>query len=243
MNKIRTKNNKNTNIFIIVVFFLIIINAILLLKIYGNKTTSSAKELVNQKIDKVLYQFFNELITNDIINKENVNDILLITKNNKDEIITVNYDLEKTYKILTDVTNKLSVAVNDLEYGKIDVKLYDKYLENGKNGLIINIPFFLNSNNIFINNIGPRIPVLINFNENLLTNIKTNVKNYGFNNALLEIYITVEMQKLIITPMVKEQEKFNYNILIAALVVNGSVPNFYGGNYQANSGIFSGSFT
>ena len=232
MRRFKIKNNiynKNTiNIMMIIVFFLIVLFSIILVNLYGKKTTKYSEVLVNQKIDKVLYQFFNELITNDIINKEIVNDILEITKDNKGEILAVNYDLEKTYKILTDVSSILTKSINDFEHGKIDVKLYDKYLESGKNGLVLYIPFFLSSDNVFINNVGPKMPVLINFNENILTNIKTKVTNYGFNNALLEIYITVEMQKLIITPIIKDEEKFNYDILVAALVVNGSVPNFYG---------------
>ncbi len=235
--KINKSNIKNT--LIILMCFLIIIMSTILVNIYGKKTSKDIEILVNEKIDKILYQFFNELITNDIINKENVNDILIITKNNKGEILAVNYDLEKTYKILTDVTKTLTNSINDLENGMIDIKIYDKYLENGRNGLVMYIPIFINSRNVFINNIGPRFPILINFNENILSNIKTKVTNYGFNNALLEVYITVDMQKLIITPLKKEESKFNYDILVAALVVNGSVPNFYGSSYEASSNVFN----
>lgn len=237
MRRFKNKNKNTINIILVIVFFLIIIFSSIIFKIYGDNTTEKSITLINQKIDKVLYQFFNELITDEIINKEKVNDILEITKNNKGEILTVNYDLEKTYKILTEVAKILSKSISDLENGKIDVKLYDKYLDSGENGLILYIPLFLSSNNIFINNLGPRIPVLINFNENVLANVKTKVTNYGFNNALLEIYITIEMQKLIITPVIEDEEKFNYDILVAALVVNGSVPEFYGGYYESNSNI------
>lgn len=236
-NKLKNKNTIYLKYFI--VFFLVIVSSIWLFNIYGRKTTTYTKELVNEKIDKVLYQFFNRLINNDIINKENINNILEITKNNRGEILTVNYDLEKTYKILTDISLLLTESIDDLEHGKIDIPLNDKYLKQSDDGLVLFIPLFLSSENTFLNNIGPRIPILINFNENILTNIKTSVKNYGFNNALLEIYVTVEMQKLIISPFKKEEVKFNYDILVAALVVNGSVPNFYGGNYDAYSSILS----
>lgn len=236
------KNNKYKNTLIILMFFLIVISSIILVNIYGKKSSYNIELLINEKIDKVLYQFFNELVTNDIINKENVDDILIITKNSRGDILTVNYDLEKTYKILTDVTKTLSSSISDLEHGNIDIKLYDKYLDNGKNGLILYVPLFINSKNVFINNIGPRFPVLINFNENILSNIKTKVTNYGFNNALLEVYITVEMQKLIITPVKKEDSIFKYDILVSALVVNGSVPNFYGNTYESSSSIISDNF-
>lgn len=239
MKKVRfKKSNRNAiNKLIFIVFFCIVIFTIVLFNIYSNGTTDKALILTNQKLDKVLNQFFSDLITSDVINKRSVNNILEITKNNKGEILTVNYDLEKSYKILTDVSKILKDGINSLENGDIDIEIYDKYLKKGKNGLILNVPLFLDKNNIFINNLGPKIPILINFNETLLTNIKTKVTNYGFNNALLEVYITVEMHKLIITPITKEEDKFHYDILIGALVVNGSVPEFYGGTYESNSNI------
>lgn len=211
MKRMRTfkKNNKNTIVkLLIIVFFCIFINALILFNVYSRKMSDSVVILVNEKLDKVLYQFFNELITDEIINNNTVNELLKITKNNKDEILTVNYDIEKTYSILTKVSNVLKNSINNLENGQIDVTMYDKYLESHHNGLLLNVPFYLKSNNIFLNNLGPKIPVLINFNETLLTNVKTKVTNYGVNNALLEIYITVELKKLIITPIKKDEDEF-----------------------------------
>jgi len=232
------KTKKNTMKFLMfIVFFCVVINAFLLFNLYSKNTTEKAVNVIQKKLDKIIYQFFTDLVTDDVINLDSAGDLLEINKNSKDEIISVNYNLEKTYKILTEVSRILKVGISNLENGKLDVKIYDKYLESNKNGLILNIPFFLGVNNIFLNNLGPKIPILINFNETLLTNIKTKVTNYGFNNALLEIYITVEIEKLIITPIIKSQDKFYYDILIGALVINGSVPEFYGGTYQNSSGI------
>ena len=236
--KLRKKHLKNTmNKFIFVVFFCVFVVSLFFFNCYTINVTPKAAILINEKLDKIIYQFFSDLITDKVINKGTVNNILEITKNQNGEILTVNYDLEKTYKILTEVSKILKEGINNLENGKIDVLLYDKYLDNGKNGLILNIPIFLGTANIFLNNIGPRIPVLINFNESLLTNIKTKVTNYGFNNALLEIYITVEMKKLIITPLKESTDSFYYDILVGAIVVNGSVPKFYGSSFEANSSI------
>ena len=224
-------------ILLFIVFFCVIINSLIIFNWYGKSITKKGVIVIQEKLDKIIYQFFTDLITNDILNNETTGNLLEINKNNNDEIISVDYNLEKTYKTLTDTSKVLKNALNNLENGKIDVLLYDKYLENNKNGLVLNIPFFLHSNNIFLNNLGPKIPVVINFNSSLLTNIKTKVTNYGLNNALLEIYITVELEKLIITPVIKDKDKFCYDILIGAVVVNGSVPNFYGGTYESNSNI------
>ena len=237
--KLKNKNSKNTmSKILFIVFFCVIIWTIIFYNLYSNKVAKDINIVVNEKIDKILYLFFNDLITEEVINKESVNNLLEITRNSKDEILTVNYDLEKTYKVLSDVSKILKQGIIDLENGQIDVKLYDRYLGVSPNGLVLNVPLFLSSNNVFLNSLGPKIPVLISFNETLLTNVKTRVTNYGLNNALLEIYITVEMQKLIITPVNKDNNKFSYDILIGALVVNGSVPNVYGGLYESGSNIF-----
>lgn len=240
MRRLRThkKTTKNTITKILfIVFFCILICSITLFNLYAKNVSMKATTLINEKLDTIIYQFFNELITNDVINQDSVNEILEINKNKNDEILSVNYDLEKTYKILTDVSSILKKGIIDLENGKIDVTDRDNYLIESKHGLIMNIPLFLGSNNVFLVNIGPKIPVLINFNQTLLTNIRTKVTNYGFNNALLEIYITVEMQKLIITPIVKDNNNFYYDILIGAVVINGRVPEFYGNEYIKNSSI------
>ncbi len=234
---ISKKTSKNTIIKLLIVFFLISSISIININVYGNKASNKVLLLANRKTDKILYLFFSEIITNDMINNESINDILIVTKNNKDEVLRVDYDLEKSYRILNKISNVLKDNINDLENGKIDINIDDKYIKSSKNGLLLLIPFFINSNNVFINNIGPKIPVIINFNENILTNLKTKVTNYGFNNALLEVYISVELQKLIITPVHDYSDIFSYDILIGATVINGSVPNFYGGSIESYSNI------
>lgn len=234
----KTKKSKNTiKIFLFIVFFCVIINSFVLYINYTKSVSEKGIILIQEKLNKIIYQFFTDLITDDVINVDSTGSLLQITKNSKEEIISIDYNLENTYKTLTETSIVLKKALSDLENGKIDVSIYDKYLKNSKNGLILNVPFFLNSNNMFLNNLGPMIPVIINFNNSLLTNIKTKVTDYGFNNALLEIYITVEIEKLIITPVNKDNDKFYYDILIGAVVVNGSVPEFYSNGLESHSNI------
>jgi len=233
--KLFKKNTMKFKLFI--VFFLIIINVLVIYNFYIKMISQKVILLTQEKTDKIMYQFFTDLVTDDLINYKTTNDLLEMNMNDKEEIVSVEYNLEKTYNLLTKTSKIIKESLNNFENGKINVKNYDKYLKSNKNGLILNVPFFIGSKNVFLNNIGPMIPVVINFNGALLTNIKTKVSSYGFNNALLEIYITVEIDKLIITPVVKDSEKFYYDILIGALVVHGSVPKFYGSEFETNSNI------
>ncbi len=236
--KKRKAYKKNTIIkILLIVFFCVFINALILFNIYGKKVTGRAVKLIDSQLNTIIYNFFNELITPNVLNLENQNDLLIINKNAEGEILSVNYNMKKTYSILANITNILKKGIMNLEKGQINITTNNKYLAAGEKGLILKIPLFLTNDNLFLNNWGPQIPVIINFNETILTNIKTKVTNYGFNNALLEIYVTVEMQKLIITPLNKEDKKFHYDILIGALVINGEVPEFYGEKYETSSSI------
>ncbi len=217
MRKNYKKRNKiNTINKLFIVFFLNVLVSIGLFNVYGSNVSKKGIELINAKIDSILYDYFSSLVNRKVINNSSINGILNITKNNEGEILTVNYDIEKSYKLLWNISSILKKGIEDLENGTIDVDSSDKYLTSGPHGLIISIPLFLNSPNMFINNLGPKIPAQVNFNETLLTNIKIKVTNYGLNNALLEVYISVEMQKLIITPVRNFDDKFRYDILIAA---------------------------
>ena len=228
-----TKNsNKTSTKFSVVVFFLIIVLAIFIFNYYGKKSTPKILSVADHKIEKVTYQFFSDLITDKVINESTASDILNIRVNSYDEIISVDYDLEKTYKLLTEISEILKNGLSDFENGKIDVTIYDSYLKSSKNGLYLEMPMFVATNNIFLTNFGPKIPVHIHFTGSLLTNIKTKVTEYGFNNALLEIYVTVNISESVLTPHKNDELNTNY-------VIKGKVPEFYGSSFEKNSNLFN----
>lgn len=241
MNSFKKKrNNKNTiKIMLFIVFFCVIfLTSILYIK-YNNLTNQKTIIVINNKIDKVLYQFFSDLITDKEITNIKTNNLLKVIKNKNDEIVTVDYDIEQSYNLLSNISNILKEALLNLENGHINIDIYDDYFKSSKFGIIFNMPLFLGSNNIIINSLGPKIPIKVSFNNSLLTNIKTKVTDYGLNNALLEIYVTIEIKKILITPVNITDEVFNYDILIGAKVVSGSVPNYYGLQYESTSKILN----
>ena len=42
-------------------------------------------------------------------------------------------------------------------------------------------------------NLGPKVPIKLRLDGNVITSIETNVKSYGYNSALIEISIKIEM--------------------------------------------------
>ena len=160
-------------------------------------------------------------------------DIIVINKNKDGEILYVTYDMDQAYFALEVVTQELESAISELEHGENNINL--KNIISGKNGIALKMPMFTNSKDMFLSNLGPSIYVPINFVGSVLTNIKTKITDYGINNALVEIYVTVVLDTNLISPVVEKSSKINYDVLVASTVVNGRVPEVYGGLIQSKS--------
>lgn len=239
MRRFKSKKNKELAItkLIVVAFLSSFILSMLLFNYYGNSNTSKLVSLATHKIEKVTYQFFSDLITDEVINNESTKDIFEIVKNSNNEIISVDYNMENTYKLLTSISGVLKSNLNNFEKGISSIEIDDYYLRQNKYGNYLLVPVFFGSNNIFLTSMGPKIPVYFHFSGSLLTNIKTKVTEYGFNNALLEIYVTVKINEEITTPIDKNIDTIDYDILISSKVINGKVPEFYSNGLVSNSNI------
>lgn len=200
---------------------------------------SGYSKLVSKKLIDVAYVKLNEFmdyflsnkINYDLFKGDNLKDIIVINKNSDGEILYVSYDMDKSYKVLDLVTKELEDNINDLENGNVS---NTQNISGGKNGILLKLPMFI-GNNAIISNLGPKIYVPINFVGSILTNLKTKITDYGINNALVEIYVTVKLSTNIISPTSSKAEVIDYDVLIASVVVNGRVPSIYGGLIQSKS--------
>lgn len=172
------------------------------------------------------------------MNSDVIDDILVVNKNSDGEILYVDYDLDQAYQALDVVTTTLNDLLIDLEDGLITNNT-DSDIFSSKYGLVMKLPLLGGSNSAFLANLGPKIYFKINFVGSLLTNIKSKIVNYGMNNALVELYVTIKISEEIIAPFVNGEQLIEYDVLIASKVINGRVPEFYGGTILGESNLLS----
>lgn len=167
-----------------------------------------------------------------------------VIQNSNGEIQTIDFNPIIVNKFLSETTSIVSENLKKLEKGEIDDISFintDKYnKKNLKNGVISEIPMGIISNNVLLSNIGPKIPVKLNLIGNVVSSVETNIKNYGINNALVEIYAKVEVTEEVIIPFQTERIKIINNIPVAIKIINGRVPEYYSdGKLNASSNILS----
>ncbi len=88
---------------------------------------------------------------------------------------------------------------------------------------------------MLINNLGPKIPVKINFYEHAFGNIEVELEDYGINNAILKIFLEVTLEQKIYIPYKEEKLNKTFRLLIGSKVITGTVPSIYGGSLNKTS--------
>lgn len=211
----KLKNKIKRKYYILFSFILILFLFVILFSVYSKK--------INPKLESYTYQKVKEELESNIIKNinniynDNFNSLLEIVQNSDNEIVYVDYDLNKSYDILNNYVNNLKKTIIKKD--------------------IIEVPFLISSDNILLANIGPKIMIKYDFTNSILANIETKVTNFGINNALIEIYLHLEINYLITIPLNIEKHKEKYDLLLNSKVIQGKVPSFYGNSYIKDGAI------
>ena len=182
---------------------------------------------------------FSSIIINDaldkyITKKVEIDNLFIVSNNSEGEITSIDFNTALINQYLTNVTKSIQKNLKYIENGDIQkveyqADLLENYDEEAlKNGVI----FYLNSGFIFDNpifsNFGMQIPIKISLTGDVITNISTDVTNYGINNALIKVYVNIEITEQVMLPYYDEQIKIENQVPIAMKLVTGTVPSYYG---------------
>ena len=168
------------------------------------------------------------LIINVALQKENIlePEQLYEIKNNM-----IIYNTKKINEILTSLTSTIQNYFGAIETGNIDeigVEILEKYNYNSlKKGTILYIPMGYLTGSSFLTNFGPKIPLKISLIGDVRTDIKTSVTDYGLNNALLKVYIYVEVVTQSIIPFISNIQKTIVEYPVVLKMIEGKVPSYY----------------
>lgn len=246
MKKIRLRSHKRmkitTKISITILF--IIIGVILFLNYCGNKIIPIIMQQAKIDCKKMAITIIKNSVNDDVLNVLNEDDMFYVIQNSTGEIQTIDFNPVIVNKVLAKTTSIVSENLKKIETGNIDditfINNDDYDLKKLKNGVISEIPMGIITNNVLLSNLGPKVPVKINLIGNVVSNIETNVSNYGINSAIVEIFAKVEVTEEVIIPFQTKRVKVTNNIPIAIKIIQGKVPEYYSnGELNKNSSILS----
>lgn len=199
----------------------------MVLEIAKNESTLLTTFVINAAVEKSTNLF------------ESTNDFVIESKDKEGKIISVDFNTINVNKTLTIINKNILENLKKIEKGNfnsLDVEPGFNYIKHNGN-IIYQIPFGIISNNIFINSLGPKIPLKMNPVGRITSQIKTSVEHYGINNVLFKMFIEVEVSELIILPFISETVSISTNIPIVIKIIEGSIPSVYGGLLTSTSSL------
>lgn len=211
----KLKERLKRKYYILITFLISLFLFIIIFSLYSKKLNPKLNDYIDFLVKDEIYK--KVIKSNNFITNEEVNDILYIDKNKSNEIVYLDYDIDKTYKLLN--------------------KYIDSLKKDNSKSKILTIPFFIASDNIIISSLGPKIKFKYEIIDNVKGKIKTKVTDFGVNNALVEMYFELEIGYLVVIPMNKKESVLKTEILISSKIINGKVPTFYGKNIFKESGV------
>lgn len=173
-----------------------------------------------------------------------VGEILQIVRKENGDISLVRYDTKKLNQFTIELTSLLTKDLDlmvkgdfeelDLDIGRISSNSYLKVDE----GILFLISLGSATGNSLLANIGPKIPLNLSVIGNVQTDIHSKVSNYGLNNALIEVFVDVQIQMVIQMPFLSEKTKIKKSIPLTMEMIQGDIPNYYlDGEGKNNSSI------
>ncbi len=215
------KRKKKAKILLLIPLILIILSILLIIKYINIKPLIiNYSEMEANKLAT--------LIINTAIKEENIKEIENLYQVN-DSII--DYDTKKINEILSSLTLRIQNCFGAIESGNIDdisLEILEKYnYDNLKRGTILYIPMGYLTGSPFLANYGLKVPLKVNLIGDVRTDLKERVTDYGMNNALLKIYVYIEVVTQSIIPLISNIQKTVVEYPIVLKLIEGKVPSYY----------------
>lgn len=231
MRTFKSKKKLNKGYYLGIVLFLIVILTIYIINYVGKRVSPKLIEIIKDSINLHNNHLIMDYIDmGDFITDNSLDNIVNFVKNDKNEIIAIDYNMNNSYKLLKEVTRELKSGSDSLKYNS-----FDNYMKDIESGMILAYPIGLGSDNVFLNNLGYKVPIKVELTNSMITSLKTKVSNYGINNSLVEMYLSVNIKSKIITPFVYDNIDNEYKVLIGAKMIMGSVPSYLNGVVENSS--------
>lgn len=214
---------------ILTVLVLLIISTIYILKIFSEKAFPIFLEYSEIEVKRIASLVINNSVINGVGANITLEDLFIVKEDKEGDIISMDVNPAKANGLLLKVSKVLEQNFKYLEEGNMD-KLKIEVLKSNKKGVIYELPSGIIFNNVFLNNLLPKIPVRLNLVGTIFSRLTTDVESYGINNAIFKVNLNVSVEIKTVLPFTSKTSNLEACIPIIIKIIEGEVPNYYFGN-------------
>ena len=220
---------------ILIVGFLVLLIVSLIFKYINTKIVPPLEVYAENEVKKISSLIISDAVESISFSEEETMSFFNTLTNKSDEVISVDFNTAKINKSLVKLNKAVYKDLKLFENGRY--KIEDTEIET--EDLIYKIPLGYITGNYTLSNIGPKVPLKAKVIGSVVSNIKTEVSSYGINNSLLKVYIDVTVNMRFMLPLISKDVLVNNSIPLVVKIIQGKIPNVYGGSYAVTSPITS----
>ncbi|WP_312114605.1 sporulation protein YunB [Brevibacillus reuszeri] len=196
----------------IIAITLFVIIGLFILFIVAEKRVEPTLMLIAQsKADQVAKLAITDAVTKRLTQQGvDFNEIVIMEKDEEGSIKAVNFNFKEYSRIIGETTARIQNRLKEFEE------------ENVKT----TIPLGLATKNVFLEHLGPDIPVSFVPIGAVKTRLETRLKQAGINMVLVTVFIYVEVDLRVIIPFATKQQTVTTEIPITEALIVGKVPNY-----------------
>jgi len=196
---------------IIVITLLVIIGLFILFIVAEKRVEPTLMVIAQSKADQVAKLAITDAVTKRLTQQGvDFNEIVIMEKDGEGSIKAVNFNFKEYSRIVGETTARIQNRLKEFEQ------------ENVKT----TIPLGLATKNVFLEHLGPDIPVSFVPIGAVKTRLETRLKQAGINMVLVTVYIYIEVDLRVIIPFATRQQTVTTEIPITEALIVGKVPNY-----------------
>lgn len=196
-------------------------------------------EYTSSKLKTISTTIINRTVCKEISNLQNIDDMIIVTKNKDNEIQMIDFNSTVVNKILVSITDSILMDLKSIENGSNEMFSNSIDIYKYSNGIIYEVPIGTITNNIFLGSLGFKVPVKLSIIGDVISNVNTKIKEYGINNALIEISINVSVNEKVVVPFTSQTINVSMSVPIYLKLIQGNIPIYYGNGLSRDSNILS----
>ncbi|QRG68050.1 sporulation protein YunB [Brevibacillus choshinensis] len=167
--------------------------------------------IAQAKVDQVAKLAITDAVTKRLSQQGvDFNEVVLMEKDQEGSIKAVNFNFREYSRIVGETTARIQNRLKEFEQ------------ENVKT----TVPLGLATKNVFLEHLGPDIPISFVPIGAVKTRLETGLKQAGINMVLVTVYIYVEVDLRVIIPFATDQQTVTTQIPITEALIVGKVPTY-----------------
>jgi sporulation protein YunB len=226
---------------ILITFLFFIATSLLSLWIVNAAIEPTLMRYAESETKKITSLVINHAIEETISKNSDMNEIITEVPKQGDNIAVdgIQFNTEIINRIRSETSLLIQTQLSQIEKGNLSSFDYlkDQVMvdSNGSKGIIHEVPLGKATNNALLGNFGPKIPVKMETVSDVQSDVKTTLEPYGINNALIKVYLEVEVHAQVIIPFASKPTKIKTSIPMGMRVVSGHVPTYFNGSGTGGS--------